>query len=42
MFRIRVGSPVDWSIENAAMLFSPPANTFLPSNSTVAEARLAR
>src|SRR6267143_1333887 len=38
---IGVGSPVDWSMEYAAMLFSPPLNTFLPWKSTVSWARFA-
>jgi hypothetical protein len=41
MFWISIGSPVFWLIENTAMLFSPPANTFSPSKSTVDDARLA-
>ena len=35
-----VGSPLVWSIDHTTMSFWPPANTFLPSKSTVAEARL--
>ena len=38
-FCINVGSPVLGLIENTAMLFSPPWNTRLPLNSTVALAR---
>ena len=35
-----VGSPLAGSIENAATLFSPPLNTFLPPISSVPELRL--
>ena len=38
-FCVNVGSPVFGSIEDTAMLFSPPRNTRLPSKSTVALAR---
>ena len=38
---ISAGLPLDWSMAKAAIVFSPPANTFLPSLSTVLLARFA-